>query len=143
MIETTFVDTNVLVYARDRAFPKRQKRAAQWLAHLWENGTGRLSTQVLSEFYVTVTRKLTPGLPPAGARREVRTFFAWKPVPLSEKVLDGAWTLQERLPLAWWDALIVSAAQVCGARYLLTEDLQDGQNLDGIEVVNPFEHAPR
>lgn len=59
----TFVDTNVLVYARDISEPEKQRRASEWLAHLWRSREGRLSVQVLQEYYVTLTQKLKPGLP--------------------------------------------------------------------------------
>lgn len=142
MTAPTFVDTNVLVYARDAAVPDKQRAAAAWMAHLWHEGTGRLSYQVLQEFYVTVTRKLKPGLVAADARSEVRTLYAWDPVPADAVVMDGAWQVQDRYGLSWWDALIVAAAEQAGCRSLLSEDLQAGQELGTVTVVNPFDRAP-
>jgi predicted nucleic acid-binding protein len=133
-----FVDTNVLVYARDAAVPEKQDAAATWMERLWTEGTGRLSHQVLQEFYVTVTRKLRPGLDAAGAREEVRALLAWDPVPVHESVIEGAWRLEDQYALSWWDALIVAAAEVAECPYLLTEDLQAGQRLGRVTVVNPF-----
>lgn len=60
MTAPTFVDTNALVYVRDSAAPDKQQAAAAWMRHLWQRRLGRLSTQVLNEYYVTVTRKLVP-----------------------------------------------------------------------------------
>lgn len=60
MPDLVFVDTNVLVYARDAARAEKQARAAAWMRHLWESRTGRLSFQVLQEYYVTVSAKLRP-----------------------------------------------------------------------------------
>ncbi len=137
-----FVDTNVLVYARDAGEPAKQPQARAWLEHLWRTRTGRLSFQVLQEFYVTVTRKLDPGLGPEEARAELRTLLAWRPVPLDEGVLEAAWSLEDRYSLSFWGALIVAAAQAAGCEQLLSEDLADGETYGGVEVVNPFSHRP-
>jgi predicted nucleic acid-binding protein len=124
MSADVFVDTNVLVYARDASETAKQKLAASWMEQLWRTGRGRLSFQVLEEFYVTVTQKLRPGLNPESARSDVRSLLAWQPIALDAQLMDGAWSLQDRYATSWWDALIVSAAQRSGCRYLLTEDLQ-------------------
>jgi predicted nucleic acid-binding protein len=63
-------------------------------------------------------------------------------VPVDPRTIEGAWLLQDRYSLAWWDALIVSAAQIAGCRQLLTEDLSHGQDLDGVRVVDPFRVEP-
>jgi predicted nucleic acid-binding protein len=141
MTDPIFVDSNILVYRRDLTAGPKQKAAEQWLRVLWERRAGRLSMQVLHEFYVTVTHKLSPGLPHDDAREEIRDYFAWQPVPLSHAVLEEAWNVEQQFKLAFWDSLIVSAAHVAGCRYLLTEDLQDGQDLDGLVVVDPFRHS--
>lgn len=141
MPDRVFVDTNVLVYSRDASEPPKQKQAMEWMARLWSEQTGRLSFQVLNEFYVTVTDKLQPGMDPQSAREDVRFLCAWHPIPLDARVVEGAWHIQDRYRLSWWDALIVSAAQVSDCRYFLTEDLQENQNLGNITVINPF-HTP-
>jgi len=68
----------------------------------------------------------------------VRDLLVWRPLPIDREVVEAAWAAQDRYSLSWWDVLIVAAAGRSGCRFLLTEDLQDGQRLDGIEVVNPF-----
>ncbi|MGD8867824.1 MAG: PIN domain-containing protein [Gemmatimonadales bacterium] len=100
------------------------------------------SYQVLQEYYVTVTSKLRPGLDAESARNDVRALLAWHPIGVDAGVIEGAWVLQDRYQLCWWDSLIVAAAQVADCRVLLTEDLQDGQELGEVRVVNPFQHAP-
>ena len=142
MTATVFVDTNVLVYRRDAGQGEKQVQAASWMEHLWMTRSGRLSYQVLQEFYVTVTSKLQPGLDVESARDDVRALMAWHPVAVDAGVLEGAWVHQDRYGLSWWDALIVSAAQVANCRYLLTEELQDGQELGEVQVVSPFRHSP-
>jgi len=137
---TVFVDTNVLVYTRDAGQPRKQQRAREWMDRLWETADGRLSTQVLNEYYVTVTRKLRPGRPTGDARADVRDLLTWRPLTIGEDLVTQAWTIEDRFGFAFWDALIVTGARVSGCRHLLTEDLSDGQDLDGIFVVNPFLH---
>jgi predicted nucleic acid-binding protein len=98
---------------------------------------------VLSEYYVAVTRKLDPGLPVAAAKTDVRSLTAWRPLSIDGPLVEAAWAIQDRYPVSWWDALIVAAAQRAGCRYLLSEDLQDGQSLDRVTVLDPFSHSPQ
>jgi predicted nucleic acid-binding protein len=142
MTETIFVDTNVLVYRRDSAQGEKQARAEDWMERLWAERSGRLSFQVLQEYYVTVTSKLRPGLDLEAARNDVRSLLAWHPVTVDAGVVESAWVIQDRYQLSWWDALIVAAAQVANCRFLLTEDLQEGQELGRVRVVNPFNVSP-
>lgn len=137
-----FVDTNVLVYLRDATEPEKQSRAALWMAHLWESGRGRVSLQVLQEYYVTVTGKLDPGLPPHEAREDVTALRAWNPFPPHAALMEEAWTIEDRYGLSFWDALIVASARRAGCSTLLTEDLQDGQDLGGTVVRSPFTSEP-
>lgn len=142
MADRWFVDTNVPVYAADTSHPDKQPRAAAWMAYLWRTRSGRVSFQVLQEYYVTVTRKLVPGMPREAARSDVRSLLAWNPLPVEATVVEEAWMIEERYKLSWWDALIVASAQSTGCSWLLTEDLQEGQSFDGVRVVNPFSQEP-
>lgn len=142
MADRIFVDTNVLVYSRDTSEPPKQKQAIAWMEYLWKTGKGRLSIQVLEEFYVTVTEKLKPGLDRNSARSDVRSLLAWRPLPIDARVIVGAWPFQERYRFSWWDSLIVSAAQLMECQYLLTEDFQEAQEVGSIQVVNPFLKSP-
>ncbi len=143
MTAPVFVDTNVLVSARDNADPAKQERAAAWMRYLWEGRTGRLSTQVLQEYYVTVTAKLHPGLEPEVARSDVRALWSWNPFLVNGPMLEDAWLVQDRYGLSWWDGLIVAAARTGGCALLLSEDLHEGQDYGGTTVVNPFHVAPQ
>jgi predicted nucleic acid-binding protein len=140
MTAPIFVDTNVLLYALDEADQEKQKVAQEWRSALWTSRLGRVSFQVLSEFYVNAVRLR----PDAGddARAEVRDLLAWNPVVADAALLERGWKLQDRYRLSYWDALIVAAAKAASCGYLLTEDLQAGQKLDGVEVVNPFLRGP-
>jgi predicted nucleic acid-binding protein len=142
MTAPVFVDTNVLVYHRDSTEPAKQARAGEWLAFLWQQRLGRISTQVLQEFYAVVTRKLSPCMPEKEARRELRLFDAWQPVVSDLRLFEAAWEVEDRFGLSWWDALIVAAARQAGCSKLLTEGLQAGQVLFDVEVVDPFESSP-
>ena len=141
MTAPVFVDSNVFLYAVDDADLRKQRVARDWRAELWKSRLGRVSFQVLNEFYVNAVR-----LKPAAtdhARSEIRDLLAWNPVTSDAALLERGWKLQDRYHLSYWDALIVAAAHVSSCGYLLTEDLQHGQKLDGIEVVNPFLRKPQ
>jgi len=142
MTVRVFVDTNVFVCARDRTDEAKQRRAMEWLAVLWDERAGRLSWQVLQEYYVTATRKLQPPREPGDAREDVASLIAWQPIAVELSMIDGAWAIEDRFGLSWWDALIVAAAQAGGCTHLLTEDLQDGQAFGDLVVVDPFAHEP-
>jgi len=140
MTAPVFVDSNVLLYALDDADQEKQQAAQNWRLALWRSRLGRVSFQVLAEFYVNAVR-----LRPASrdeSRAEIRDLLAWNPVVVDAVVLDLGWRFQDRYHLAFWDSLIVAAAKVATCRYLLTEDFQDGQKLDGIEVINPCLKGP-
>jgi predicted nucleic acid-binding protein len=140
MTARVFVDTNVLIYALDSTDSKKQEAAKAWRTILWNGQRGRVSFQVLQEFYAKVTQKW-PRLREE-ARAEVRDLLTWKPVHIEASLLEQAWRIQDRYQLSFWDALIVAAAEASACRYLLTEDLQDGQELDNILVINPFTSDP-
>lgn len=137
-----FVDTNLLVYSRDASEPEKQQQAMKWMTRLWHDRSGRVSYQVLQEFYITVVQKLDPGLPADSARMDVRSLMSWQPIPPSAAVMERAWAIQDRYGLPWWDSLIVSAAQTADCHYLLTEDLQENQLLEDLRIINPFKTEP-
>ena len=104
---SVFVDTNVLVYARDPDHPEKHEHALEWVDHLWTSGNGRVSAQVLNEYYVTVTRRLTPGLSHDEARTDIEDLFAWNPQPIDTAIIQRALGLTETVSISYWDALIV------------------------------------
>lgn len=141
MTAPVFVDTNVLVYVRDAGEPAKQALAARWLEHLWRERLGRTSTQVLSEYYVNVTRKLAPGLAPDDAWDDVEALLTWQPQPIDEALLRRGREIEGRYRLSWWDSLVVGAAQLQGCGLLLTEDLQEGAVYGGVTIRSPFKLA--
>jgi predicted nucleic acid-binding protein len=135
-----FVDTNVLVYALDAGATQKQPVARAWRDALWRNRLGRISFQVLQEFYVQACR-LNPQEKPA-IRADIRDLLAWDPVVCDGSVLLDAVSIQDDFGVSFWDSLIIAAALTADCRYLLTEDLQHGQDLRGMVVVNPFKVLP-
>ena len=140
MTAPVFVDSNVLLYAFDDSDKMKQHAARAWRSALWTSRLGRISFQVLGEFYVNAVR-----LHPSArndARLEIRDLLAWRPVITDALLLELGWRLQDRYKISYWDSLIVGAAKVASCAYLLTEDLQTGQKFDGVEVVSPFLRDP-
>jgi predicted nucleic acid-binding protein len=139
---TVFVDTNVLVYARDARDEGKREAAKQWLTALWRAEAGRLSFQVLSEYYHAVTERLRPPLPVEIAQADVRHLLEWRPRVVDATVIEDAWAIRARYSCSWWDGLIVAAARLTNCNYLLTEDLQEGCRYGDLLVVNPFAARP-
>ena len=138
MTVPVFVDTNVFVYRHDSSDPSKQACAEQWIRLLAHSRSGRLSFQVLQELYVTLTHEQRLNFDRLEAQEIVKVLATWQPVAADLAMLNRAWILQDRFPLSWWDALIITAAQTCECKVLLTEDLQDGQAFGAVQVVNPF-----
>jgi len=143
MTGPVFVDTNVFVYLHDDSEPIKKTRADEWVSLLVRSRSGRVSFQVMQEFYATLTSKRRLNVDVTEARLIVQELATWQPVAADLAMLNRAWVLQDRFLLSWWDALIVAAAQTCECQVLLTEDLQDGQEFGAVQVVNPFASPDR
>jgi predicted nucleic acid-binding protein len=135
---TTFVDTNVLVYAHDAAEAVKQPLARAMLDRLWADRSGTLSTQILQEFYNIATRKLAEPMTRAQAREVVELYSAWPTVVIDPALILSASRVEEDHQLSFWDALVIEAARVAGADRLLTEDMQNGRVIEGVRIENPF-----
>ncbi len=140
MTAPVFVDTNVFVYYLDPFDPVKHAAAKFWLAELWKRRLGRISYQVLQEFYSATTQKW-PTLQDR-VRAQVADLLAWHPLIIDSSILANSWIVQDRYKISFWDALIVAAAKHASCGYLLTEDLQADQEVDGVVVVNPFRSRP-
>jgi len=142
MTGSAFLDTNVLVYAFDDDEPDKQEQARALL-----DGPATdvlvLSTQVLAEFYVTVTRKLARPLEPVTAREAVAAMSELPVVTADADLVLAAIDLSARHQISLWDGLIVQAASVAGCETILTEDLADGALLAGVRIQNPFTNPSR
>jgi predicted nucleic acid-binding protein len=133
-----FVDTNVLIYAHDMDAGLKHDRAVSIVSGLWEKENGILSVQVLQEFYVNVTRKISRPLTPASARGLIQNYLAWHVETNEPSTVFLASEIGERNLLSFWDALIVASASKAGADRILSEDLNHGQIIEGILIENPF-----
>lgn len=133
-----FVDTNLLLYGYDKDAKEKHEMAIAWLKRLWELQTGIISTQVLQEFYVNATRKLSSPLSPNQAREVLTNYLIWQVEINTPDTILAASNLQERYQLSFWDAMIIAAARQGGATIVLTEDLNHGQIIEGMRIQNPF-----
>jgi predicted nucleic acid-binding protein len=137
MTEPVFVDTNVWVYAVDAADPAKRERALEVVAP----ARGRdlvVSTQVLTEFYAVVTRKLAVPVPAQDAQAMVAQLSALPVVAVDASLVAAAIAGSREWQVSIWDALILRAAEVAGCRRLLSEDLADGMTYGSVTVENPF-----
>jgi predicted nucleic acid-binding protein len=133
-----FVDTNILVYAEQPGAEAKHEAACRLLRDLWDRRDGALSAQVLQEFFVNVTRKMPSPYSAEVAQRIIANYLAWTVVPIDGQLVLDAVDIQRECQLSYWDAAIVAAAATAGATELLTEDLNDGQVIRGVRVVNPL-----
>ncbi len=135
-----FVDTNVLAYAYDRSEPEKQARAALVLDALAQRSAGLISAQVLAEFFVTVTRKLSAPLSVAQAYQSLTNYLhAWPVVEMSAMiVLEEARGVRD-YQLNFWDAQVWASARLNNCQIVLSEDFNTGAVLEGVRFVNPFE----
>lgn len=138
MTEQIFVDTNILIYAHDIDAGSRHQSAQARIKELWQAGNGVISIQVLQEFYINITRKIPVPLPRLQARGLVETYAVWKVVTPNFADVLKASEIEERYRLSFWDAMILSTAFKASASTVWTEDLSDGQLIEGIRIVNPL-----
>jgi predicted nucleic acid-binding protein len=136
MSARSFFDTNVLVYADDKAAPAKQRRALELVAEHRRAGTGVVSLQVLQEYFVTVTRKLQVDAPIARRKVELLAEFDVAAPELAD--ILAAIDLHRLHGLSFWDALVVRSAKQAGCSVLLTEDFQHGREMEGLRIINPF-----
>ena len=138
----TFLDTNVLLYSVDDGVPAKRDRARQWVTACWTRRCGRTSAKVLEEFYAKARKTFPTAISAGDARAIVRRYQHWNPWPNDSATLETAWAIESRYGFAWWDALVVAAAQQQGCTYLVSEDMQHGQQVDSVQILNPFVVGP-
>ena len=136
MAERVFVDSNVAIYACDATAGTKRTRARAVLAPLLRERRAVISTQVLQEFFAVTTRKLK--LPAERARHYVQRWSRLDVVVIRPEIILGAIDLHRLHALSFWDALVIKSASVAGCGRLLSEDLNHGQRVEGVEIENPF-----
>ena len=134
----SFFDTNVLVYLFDTDAPEKQKKSRILFESEAQNGRLVISTQVLQEFYVTVTRKLAEPLSAEEAEETIRRLSTFPVIRIEVEHILGAVQRNQTLGFSFWDALIVETALSSGSTVLYTEDLQHGRMIEGLKITNPF-----
>jgi predicted nucleic acid-binding protein len=134
----SFIDTNVLVYAFDKGASPKKRVAQRLMKELMDEDRLRVSTQVLQELFVTLTRKVSQPCSSGEALAVLEDLTAWPLLVVDYAAIRAAVELAGQARLSFWDALIVVAAVRSGATVLYTEDLNDGQEILGVHVTNPF-----
>ena len=134
----SFVDTNVLVYAFDKSSSPKKLVAQRLMNELMEDDLLRVSTQVLQELFVTLTRKVHQPCSSEEALTVLEDLAAWPMMVVDYAAIRAAGGLAVQAKVSFWDALIVVAAARTGAAVLYTEDLNDGQEILGVRISNPF-----
>ena len=134
----SFVDTNVLVYAFDKSSSPKKLVAQRLMNELMADDLLRLSTQVLQELFVTLTRKVHQPCSSEEALTVLEDLAAWPLMVVDYSAIRAAVGLADQAKVSFWDALIVVAAARTGAAVLYTEDLNGGQEILGVRIVNPF-----
>ncbi len=134
----SFFDTNVLVYLFDRDAPDKRETTRTLFESEAQSGRLIISTQVLQEWYVTVTRKLAEPLPSKDAEQTIRHFATFPVVRIDIEHVIGAANRCQVLGFSFWDALIIETALSGGSSILYTEDMQHGQVIDGLTIINPY-----
>ncbi len=137
-----FVDTSVLILSEDGADAAQREQVMHWLTVLWQQRLGRVSTQVLNDFYRTITTRVSPPMPNGDARAEVRRYQRWNPWAIDHATVESAWSLESRFNLPYADALIVAAAKAQGCEILLSLDLPHQQLFDSVTILHPLRALP-
>ena len=132
----SFFDTNILIYADDKAAPAKQRRALDLITEHRRARTGVVSLQVLQEYFVTVTRKLR--VESSIARRKVELLAEFHVAAPEVSDILAAIDLHRLHKLSFWDALVIRSARQSGCTVLFSEDMQHTRDLDGLQILNPF-----
>ncbi len=138
MTAKAFLDTNILVYAYDTHDASKQEKAGHIIRKAIEEESGIVSAQVLGEFFVVVTRKIRNPLPMSDAEAIVDILSAFPVAEIDLQLVRRAIDTQKACKISYWDSLIVAAAEREGCTVILSEDLNDGQQYNGVRVQNPF-----
>jgi predicted nucleic acid-binding protein len=136
MTDRSFIDTNVLVYAEASDAPDKQQAALALLKQLYETGTGVLSTQVLQEYCNVAIKKLK--LPVAHIRAQLDMYEQFEVVQITPAIIRAGLDLNQTRSVGFYDALIIASAQTAGCNVLFSEDLNTGEVIAGVQLLNPF-----
>ncbi len=131
-----FLDTNLFVYSMDTANPDKLKKSREILTATLAEKNAVISTQVLQEFYVAATKKL--GADPFKVKNIIKSLAPLEVIAVDRNLIFEAIDIQIFYQLSFWDALIIGAAAQAKCDCILTEDLNSGQIIRGMEIINPY-----
>ena len=131
-----FIDTNILIYSIDGSYPKKREKCRALLKSLGGETLGVISTQVMQEFFVVATKKL--GLDPLVVKNILSGFARFETVLITQNMVFEAIDISIIKRLSFWDALIVAAAESANCSVVWTEDLNSGQTIRGLKIINPI-----
>jgi predicted nucleic acid-binding protein len=133
------IDTNILVYAHDRGEPANQEQAIRVLDALEVTGNGRLTAQVLGEFFRATTKPPSLMLTPEQAQQQIDNFVgSWIILDTTAMVVQEAVRGVRTHHLSYYDAQVWAAARLNQVGVVFSEDFAEGSTLEGIRFVNPF-----
>lgn len=136
MAERSFIDTNVLIYAEASDVPAKQRTALDLLKRLYEEALGVLSTQVLQEYCNVALKKLR--LPVQHVRAQLDLYQQFEVIQVTPAIIHAGLDLHQTRSVAFYDAIIVASAQIAGCTVLWTEDMNAGESVGGLRIINPF-----
>lgn len=136
MAARSFIDTNVLIYAEASDAPAKQRAALALLKQLFESTTGVLSTQVLQEYCNVALKRLR--LPAQHIRAQLDLYEQFEVVQVTPAVIRAGLDLHQTRSVVFYDALIMASAQLAGCSVLFSEDMNAGETMAGVLIINPF-----
>ena len=136
MVDRSFIDTNVLVYAEASDEPVKQQAALTLLKQIYETGTGVLSTQVLKEYCNVAIKKLK--LPAGHIRAQLDLYEQFEVVQVTPAIIRAGLDLHQTRSVSFYDALILASAETAGCSVLFSEDMNTGEVVAGVRILNPF-----
>jgi predicted nucleic acid-binding protein len=136
MAVRSFIDTNVLVYAQASDVPDKQRAALDLLKELYEQGLGVLSTQVLQEFCNVALKKLK--LSERDLRLQLDLYEQFEVVQVTPTIIRAALDVRQTRSVSFFDAMVLASAHTAGCSVLWTEDMNAGEEVNGVRISNPF-----
>ena len=131
-----FIDTNILAYAFDNNNAKKRDKCRILLKNLEEGGQFVVSTQILQEFYVVATQEL--GAQPLTAKQTIKTLENFEIVVVDPSLIGDAIDCHLLNRISFWDALVIVSAEKAKCEKVWTEDLNNGQTINGVFIENPM-----
>lgn len=136
--DKVFIDSNIIIYAFDLSAGDKYEIANELIVRLWNSGLGVLSTQVLQEFFVNITQRIPKPLDIITAKEIIQDLLKWDVVFNDGESIVNAIEIHKKHQYSFWDSMIIEAAIKGRCAMLLSEDLADGQTIEGVKIRNPF-----